>query len=105
MKQVLNTWKFAKKVDAAVLKSDVDKLNIDHLEKVSTGLSSSKSKVDKLNVDKLVPVPVGWSKLSDVVKNDFIEKTKYNQLVKNVKAIQITDTSNVLKKTDWKKKD
>ena len=29
---------------------------------------------DKLDVDKLVLVPVDLSKLSDVVKNDFVKK-------------------------------
>ena len=42
-----------------------------------------KSKVDKLDVDKLVLVPVNLSKLSDVVKNDLVNKTEYNELVKN----------------------
>ena len=50
--------KFAKKVDLASLKSKVDKLDIDKLKKVPTGLSSLKRKVDKLDADKLIPVPV-----------------------------------------------
>ena len=44
----------------ASLKYEVDKLNIDKLEKVPTGLNSLKSKVDKLDVDILVPVPVDF---------------------------------------------
>ena len=32
------------------------------------------SNVDKLDTDKLLPVPVDFSKLSDVVKNDVVEK-------------------------------
>ena len=36
-----------------------------------------KSKVDKLDVDKLIPAPVDLSKLSDVVKNDFVKKDGY----------------------------
>ena len=63
-----------KKVDLASLKSEADKLDIDKLEKVPTGLYSLKSKVDKLDADKLVPVPVDLSKLSDVVKNDVVKK-------------------------------
>ena len=47
-----DTLKFAKKVDLANLKSNVD----------------------KLDTDKLLPVPVDFSKLSDVVKNDVVEK-------------------------------
>ena len=38
--------------------NQIDKLNIDKLEKVPTGLYSLKSKVDKLDVDKLVHVPL-----------------------------------------------
>ena len=37
--------KFAKKVDSANLKSDVDKLDIDKLKNVSTNLSNLKGKV------------------------------------------------------------
>ena len=72
-------------------------MNIDKLEKVPTGLNSSKYKTDKLDVDKLVPIPVGSSELSGVVKNDFIKKTKHDELVKNVNAIHGTDTSNSVK--------
>ena len=59
----VDTSKFAKNVDLASLKSEVDKLDIDKLEKVPTNLSSFKSKVDKEDVDKLVPVPVDISEL------------------------------------------
>ena len=60
--------KFAKNVDLAHLKSNVDKLDIDNSKNVPTNLSNWKSKVDKLDVDKLVPAPFNLSKLSDVVK-------------------------------------
>ena len=43
-----------------------------------------KSKVDKLDVNKLVPVPVDLSKLSDVIKNDVVEKDVYNAKIKNI---------------------
>ena len=46
----------------------VNKLDIDKLEKVPTGLKSLKSKACKLHVDKLVPVPVDLSKLREEVK-------------------------------------
>ena len=55
--------KFAKTVDLAHLKSDVDKLNIDKLKNVPSNLSNLKSKVDELDVDKLVPAPADLSKL------------------------------------------
>ena len=66
----IDTSSFAKKIDLANLKSNVDKLDIDKLKNVPTNLSNLKSKVDKLDDDKLVPVCVDLSKLSDVVKND-----------------------------------
>ena len=47
------------------------------MKNVSTNLSSLKSKVDKLDVDKLIPAPVDLSKLSDVVKNNFVKKDGY----------------------------
>ena len=53
-----DTSSFTKRIDLANLKSDVDKLDIDKLENVPSGLISLKSKVDKLDVDKLVPVIV-----------------------------------------------
>ena len=60
---VVDTSKFAKKVDLTSLKSDIDKLlDIDKLEKVTSGLNSLKSKVDKLDVDKLAPAPVDLKK-------------------------------------------
>ena len=54
----VDTLKFTKEVDFASLKSEVDKLDTDKLEKVPTGLNSLRSKVDKLDVDKLVSVPL-----------------------------------------------
>ena len=51
------------------------------------------SKVDKLDVAKLETTPVGLIKLKNVVKNDVIKKTEYDELVEKVNAIQTTDTS------------
>ena len=47
-------------------------------------LASLKSNVDKLDVDKLVPVFVDLSKLSDVVKNDVVRNDVYNAQIKNI---------------------
>ena len=79
-----NTWSISKKTDLANLISDVDKLDIDKLKNVSSGLISLKSKVDKLDVDKLVPVPVDLSKLSNVVKNNVVKKGVYNAKIKSI---------------------
>ena len=54
----VDTSSFTKRIDLANLKSDVDKLDIDKLENVPSGLISLKSNADKLDVDKLVPVIV-----------------------------------------------
>ena len=70
----VDTSKFAKKVDLANLKSNVDQLDIDKLKYVKTNLRNVKSKVDKLDVDKLVPVTVDLSKLNDVVKLILLKK-------------------------------
>ena len=71
--QVLIHQNLLKKFHLVILKSNVDKLDIDKLKNVPTNLRNFKSKVDKLDVDKLVFVPAGLSKLSDVVKNDVLK--------------------------------
>ena len=70
----VDTPDFAKKTDLAGLKSDIDKLDIDILQKVPSSLNSLKSKADKLDVDNLVPVPADLSKLSGVVKIMLLKK-------------------------------
>ena len=57
-----------------------------------------KSKVDELDVDKFKPVPTDLRKLTDVVKNDVVKKTVYDQLVTKVNAI---DTTELVTKTDY----
>ena len=64
----------AQKTDLASLISDLDKLDIDKLENVSSGLNNLKSDVDKLDAEELVPVPACLSKRRDVVKNDVVKK-------------------------------
>ena len=90
----VDTSKFAKNVNLANLKSNVDKLDIDKLKNVPTNLSNLKSKVDKLDFDKLVPVPVDLSKLSDPVKNDVVKKDAYNAKIKNIED-KIPDINNL----------
>ena len=60
-----------------------------------------KRKVDKLDIGKLETTWVHLNKLSNVVKNEVIKKTKYNELVKKVNAIKITDTSNLVNQPDY----
>ena len=80
----IDTSSFAKKVDLASLKSNVDNSDNDKLKNVTTNLSNLKSKVDKVDVDKLSPVSVNLSKSSDIVKNDVVKKDVYNAKIKNI---------------------
>ena len=59
---------FAKKVDLASLKTNVDKLDTDEFRNVPTNWSNLKSKVDKLDFSKLASVSVDLSKLNDTVQ-------------------------------------
>ena len=65
----VNTLKFAKRIDLASLKSNIEKLGIDKLKNVANNLNYFKTKVDKLDVDKLVPALVDFSEVSNVGKN------------------------------------
>ena len=65
---------------------------------LKTNLANLKTEVDKLVMDKLVPVPGDLSKLSDVLKNDFVKKTVYDKLVAKVNNI---DTSGFVLKTKY----
>ena len=76
--------------------------NVTHVDTSSlalkTNLASLKTDIDKLDIDKLALVPVDLSKLSDVVKNDVVKKTVYDQLVAKVNNI---DTSHFVLKTKY----
>ena len=80
----INISPFAKKIDLACLKTNVDKLDIDKLKNVPTNL---KSKVDKLDVDKLIHVIIDLSKSSDVVKMMLLKKmyVKLRTKILNIK--------------------
>ena len=65
---------------------------------LKTNLATLKTEVDKLDIDKLAPVPTDLSKLSNVVKNDVVKKTVYNELVAKVDNI---DTSDFVLKTKY----
>ena len=79
-----------KKTDFVKLKSNAYKINIDKLKSVSGNLTNLRNKVDKLDVDKLVTVPVDFSKISDVVLDDVINKDVYDVKIKNIDVIDIT---------------
>ena len=75
--------------------------NITHVDTSSfalkTNLANLKTEVGKLDIDKLATVLVDLSKLSNVVKNDVVKKTVYDNLVAKVDNI---DTTGLFKKTD-----
>ena len=71
---------------------------------LKNNLAELKSEVAKLDIDKLETNPADLSKLSNIVKNDFVKKTEYHELVKKVNAIQPIDTSNLVKKADYNRK-
>ena len=57
---------------------------------LKSNLANLKTEVDKLDIDKLIPVPNDLAKLSNVVKNDVVQKTVYDKLVAKVNNIDIT---------------
>ena len=75
--QVFDTSQFAQRIYLGSLQSDVDKLYIDDLKKVPSGLNIFKSQLAKLNVDKLKPVPVDLKKSNDVEKKKLLKNSIY----------------------------
>ena len=79
------------KVDLSIYATRADIKHIWHADTSNFALrrylASLKTEVDKLDFDKLVPVPVGLSKLSNIVKNDVVEKTVYDELLAKVNNI------------------
>ena len=90
------------RVDLSNYATNADIKNIAHMDTSNfaliTNLANLKTEVDKLDINELVPVPTDLSKLSDVVKNDVIKKTKYNKLVTKVNNI---DTNGFILKTKY----
>ena len=66
------------KVGLSNYATKTDLKNVKHVDTSSfalkTNLAILKTEVDKLDIYKLAPVPVDLSKLSDVVKNDGVKK-------------------------------
>ena len=90
----VDTSKFAKKIDLAILKTNVEELDNDKLKNVPTNLGSLKSKVDKLDVDKLVRIPVSLSKLNDIVKNVVKKDKKIEAKIPDITNLAIKTTLN-----------
>ena len=85
----VDTSSFAKNIDLANSKSDVDKLDTDKSKNLQSDFSSLKSKVDKLDVEKLVPVPVDLSKLFDALKIMLLKKMYIMLRLKILKIIYL----------------
>ena len=49
-------------------------MDIDKLKSLPNNLIILKTKVDKLDIDKLAPVPADLSKLSNIVNNELVKK-------------------------------
>ena len=90
------------KVDLSNYATKADIKNISHIDTSSFALKSNlailKTEVDKLDIDKLIPVPVDLSKLKDVGKNDVVQITVYEKLVAKVNNI---DTGGFVLKTKY----
>ena len=67
-------------------------------------LANLKSEINKLNIGKLQPTSVDLSKLGDVVKNEVVKKTVYDELVKKVNPIQAGNAGILIKKADYNTK-
>ena len=90
------------KVDLSSYATKSDIKNITHVDTshfaLKTNLASLKTEVHKLDIHKLVPVPVDLRKLSDVVKNDVVKETEYDELAAKVNDI---GTSGFVLKTKY----
>ena len=73
----VDTSKLAAKRDFIALKAEVDKLDMNKLVNVSTGLNNLKTKENDIDVHKLKPVPTDLKKLSDVVNKENVKNTKF----------------------------
>ena len=89
--QVFETSQFAERIYLGSLQSDVDKLYIDDLKKVPSGLNIFKSQVAKLNVDKLKSVPVDLKKSNDVVEKEVVKKLNILHWLKTLMSLLLVN--------------
>ena len=64
----------AAKRDFIALKVEVDKLDINELVNVPSGLNNLKTKVDNLDVGELKTIPIDLKKISDVLSKEAVKK-------------------------------
>ena len=90
------------KVNLSYYATKTDLKNVTHVDTsifaLKTNLVGQKTEVDKLDINKSALVPVDLSKLSDVVKNDFVKKIVYDKLSAKVNNI---DTGAFVLKTKY----
>ena len=83
------------KVDLSSYATKTDLKNVTHVDTLSfalkANLASLKTEVDKWDIGKLTTVPVDLSKLSDVVKNEFVKNTVYDNSAVKVNNIDTSD--------------
>ena len=60
----------------------------------------SKLDVKKLDIDKLETASNDLSKLNNVIDNDVLKNTRYDELLEKVKTFDAIDTSALVKKFD-----
>ena len=75
-------------IDLSNYATKVDIKNITYVDtsnfELKTNVANLKTEVDNLDIEKLVPISADLSKLSNVIKNDAVKKTVYDQLVAKV---------------------
>ena len=90
------------KADISNYTTKTDLKNVTHVDTSSfalkINLASLKTEVDRLYIDKLATVTIDLSKLSDVVKNDVVNRTVYDKQAAKVNNI---DTSDFILKTKY----
>ena len=77
-----------------------DLKNITHVDVSSfaskTNLAALKTEIDQINADKLNTTPIDLDRLSNLVKNDVVEKTDYNAKVTSIEGPIARVTKNTL---------
>ena len=95
-------WHIKIKIDLSNYATKADAKNISHVDTSSfalkTNLAILKTEVDKLDIDKLKPLRDDVSKLRNVVTNDVVKKTDYNAKTTEMEN-KIPDISNLATKT------
>ena len=100
------------KINLSNYATKTDLKNVTHVDVSSFALKSNsailKTEVDKLDIGKLVSAPNDLAKLSNVVKNGVVKKTAYIKLVEKVNNVHTTGfvlkTTSDTEKSDLEKK-